>query len=317
MRRGKIFIAFGGLLMFAGLAIYGLKVYIHIGDPSRSGISDVHYLIVHDIARDALNKEFDRQVVGLDEKSKLRLKTIFNQIYGFGYYSEEEFARHAKIWENEEKPFYYRYIKRSEDVMDSLYFEHGLRFSSQKIKDYVADKDILNIGAETYNPANVMAKYTKGKIFCIGNKLTNNVPEDLQSKCIFIDANLSSQDKNIDLGKIVVNGVEKKLEHKLESLDSLFANKSTKIGFIRIRNYTYSRHESGDHLMNVLKGGLEIIKKNRPVLSISYCHSLESLLKLKPFLENNLPDYVFEIQRHGYKNESTAVLFCYPKELAE
>ena len=66
-----------------------------------------------------------------------------------------------------------------------------------------------------------------------------------------------------------------------------------------------------------VKGGLEIIKKNRPVLSISYCHSLESLFDLKPFLENNLPDYLFEIQRHGYKNESTAVLFCYPKELAE
>ena len=50
-------------------------------------------------------------------------------------------------------------------------------------------------------------------------------------------------------------------------------------------------------------------------MSISYCHSRDSLLKMKPFLEGILDNYVFEIQRHGYKNESTAVIFCYPKEL--
>ena len=332
MKCGKIIAYCCGMALFAGLAICGLKTYIHIGDPSTSGISDVHYRIVYDIARDFLNEEFDRQIIGLDETSKLRLRTIFNQIYGFGYYSDGEFGKHAKIWENEEKPFYYRYINRAADVMDSFYFEHGLRFASQKIKDYVANKDILIVGSETYNPAIALNIYTSGKIFCIGKtpqskfvwpKLSDNV----RSRCTFIDALLGAKGTNLEDAKddimhsitaspgdiiSVVNGTYK----NIETLDSLFANKSTKIGFIRMRNYINVRYEnSEDPLINAIKGGIELIKKNRPVMSISYCHSRDSLLKMKPFLDGILDNYVFEIQRHGYKNESTAVIFCYPKEL--
>ncbi len=69
--------------------------------------------------------------------------------------------------------------------------------------------------------------------------------------------------------------------------------------------------------MKVIKGAINTIKQQRPIMSIAVYHNNEELFGIKPFLESQLKDYVFEFQFLSFhlNNLTELTLFCYPKEL--
>jgi len=69
--------------------------------------------------------------------------------------------------------------------------------------------------------------------------------------------------------------------------------------------------------MKVIKGAINTIKQQRPVMAIAVYHNNEELFGIKPFLESQLKDYVFEFQFLSFYlgNLTELTLFCYPKEL--
>jgi hypothetical protein len=82
------------------------------------------------------------------------------------------------------------------------------------------------------------------------------------------------------------------------------------VGFIKMDVEGYG--------MPIIKGAMETIKSQRPVLSLGVYHNYEELFEIKPFLQRHLNDYVYEFQLQQFGSEDfyDMTLFCYPKELS-
>jgi hypothetical protein len=80
-----------------------------------------------------------------------------------------------------------------------------------------------------------------------------------------------------------------------------------------------SKADLEGHGFRMIKGAMNTIKIQRPVLSIGIYHNYEELFEIKPFLQERIADYVFEFQLHRFSEGKFVelVLFCYPKELAD
>lgn len=91
---------------------------------------------------------------------------------------------------------------------------------------------------------------------------------------------------------------------KVISLDSYFANK--KCDFIKMDIEGAEYH--------ALCGGINIIKRDRPILTISIYHSMEDYYRIPKYLRSELQDYKFYIRQHSLILSET-VLYAIPNEL--
>ena len=71
-------------------------------------------------------------------------------------------------------------------------------------------------------------------------------------------------------------------------------------------------HVEGGELA-ALKGGLETIKRQRPMLAVTTYHNRQGLWELPGWLMDNLPDYVFLWRQHTWCGTG-AVMYCLPRE---
>ena len=62
-----------------------------------------------------------------------------------------------------------------------------------------------------------------------------------------------------------------------------------------------------------LKGGLKVIKRDRPCLAISIYHSLEDYYRIPEMLMEELKNYAFIVRHHSFVFSET-VLYCIPCE---
>jgi hypothetical protein len=98
---------------------------------------------------------------------------------------------------------------------------------------------------------------------------------------------------------------------EMTTIDAEVKKHNMTVGFIKMDVEGYG--------MPVIKGAIETIKSQRPVLSLGIYHNHEELFHIKPFLEKHLTDYVFEfhLQEFTSGDFNEMILLCYPKELAE
>lgn len=62
---------------------------------------------------------------------------------------------------------------------------------------------------------------------------------------------------------------------------------------------------------------MDTLKTQRPVLSVGIYHNYEELFEIKPLLQKELKNYVYEFQLHRFSKGKFVelTLFCYPEEL--
>jgi FkbM family methyltransferase len=199
-----------------------------------------------------------------------------------------------------------------------------LRFSNQAIRQYIANKDFIDGGAYIGDSAAVFAKYyfpRKVYSFDISKKIfdkyvqtmtQNKIPDDkyefinmglFDKKCETLIKDDAHQGTNLySKGSAVC---------KLCDLDSFAQTHSLNIGFIK------SDLEGVG--LDGLKGMVQTIKKDRPVLSLAIYHNPIEFFDMKIYLEKiveNL-DYTIHIKQfHPFHDAVVEVaLFAYPKEL--
>jgi len=203
-------------------------------------------------------------------------------------------------------------------------FHHGLRFASQKLKNYIAGKDFIDGGAYIGDSTIMLAKlYDPKKVYAFEisrinqesflNVMKNNcIPEN---KFELVLSGLSDAKKTMrvqDAGTFGVSAAthgDTKIE--LTPLDFFTKERELNVGFIK------ADLEGAGY--DALKGMLETIKKDKPVLSLSIYHTPEEFFEMKPLLEEAVKElnYKITIQRFcawlDYLAEIT--LFAYPREL--
>ena len=207
---------------------------------------------------------------------------------------------------------------------DVYLFHHGLKYTTQNLKNYIAGKDFVDGGAYIGDSAIMLAKlYNPKKIYAFeisdinGKRFievmkTNNISED---KFELVLQGLSDSKKEAYMndtgdqgGWVAVTG-DTKIE--LTDLDSFAKEKGLHVGFVK------ADLESAG--VDALKGMLETIKKDRPVLSLATYHTPEEFFDMKPILEEAVKElnYTITIQRFDPWLSWLAeiAIFAYPKEL--
>ena len=211
----------------------------------------------------------------------------------------------------------------NEIVPEVFYFHHGLRFANPKVLNYIKDKDIIDCGAYIGDSVLVLREYTDAKIYCYEFSKSNiNAFEKVMklnsvasSKYVIVPVALGDE-----LGNIHVEEENNANSgRQLKEGNGYVVKKTTIDEEAKIRNFRVGLIKAdveGDG-MRIVKGAINTIKQHRPVLSLAVYHNTDELFGIKPFLENNLKNYVFEfhLQQFELGNFNEMILLCYPKEL--
>lgn len=98
---------------------------------------------------------------------------------------------------------------------------------------------------------------------------------------------------------------------QMTTIDEEVKKYKLSVGFIKMDVEGYGLH--------VIKGAIETIKSQRPVLSLGIYHNRDELFKIKPLLEKHLKNYVYEFKLQGFDlfDFNEMILFAYPKEILQ
>jgi FkbM family methyltransferase len=88
------------------------------------------------------------------------------------------------------------------------------------------------------------------------------------------------------------------------TIDEYFEN--IKVGFVKM--------DIEGAEQKALKGGMRVIKRDRPILAISIYHGLEDMVEIPNMFMKELPDYNYIVRHHSYTYSET-VLYGVPCEL--
>ena len=281
---------------------------------------------------------------GLDEESKNRLDIYLNR---FLYFPDGRLVKHYNLskvfydslYTEEEKNF----LKEFEDnpsqyggfyselgfqTTDAWVFHHGLKFSSNKVKEYIKNKDFIDGGAwigdgvvmfnKHYNPNKIFAFEISPKN-CECFKQTMNINRIPNDKYHLVPLGLGDKKENMyiadDWGvstSILISG-EKKTEVCLTDLDSYVNDNKINPGFIKANLEGYG--------LKALNGMVNTIRTHRPVLSLAIYHTPEEFFEMKPLLTEITKDINYRITLDRFSVKTDVVIditiFAYPAELYE
>ena len=195
---------------------------------------------------------------------------------------------------------------------------HGLLDLSEKAKKYIQNKIFIDAGAYNGNSSLIFLEYLPEKVYAfdISEKNSQKFQKNMQMNKISTDKvelfrnGLGDAEQDIAFedgkdGSTSLNHSGNSHVH-ITTVDSFFRNIGP-IGFIKadVEGFGYK----------MLCGMTEILKRDRPILSLSIYHNAEEFLEMKPFLESLDLNYnirIVPMERYFF---TEIVLFAVPNEL--
>ncbi|WP_367388201.1 FkbM family methyltransferase [Lewinella sp. LCG006] len=211
-----------------------------------------------------------------------------------------------------------------------FYFYHGLSLLPPSLIEYVKGEDFVDVGAYVGDSAIALSSYDYRKIYSIEmsqhsinayhrNMEKAGIPRE---KYEVINVAISTEDdlpaiELPDTGSAGFSLMRKRgkydvIEIEQRSFDTLVKEHGIKPRFIKVDIEGYAMH--------FVQGGIQALKKYRPVLSLAIYHNPTEFFEIKPFLEAELPNYGFMIRKltPGIQNNlchSEVILLAYPLEI--
>lgn len=193
-------------------------------------------------------------------------------------------------------------------------YHHGLTLVQDKIKEYIKNTCFIDAGAFIGDSAYVFAKYQPDKILSFEPSKKNckifasNMKKSKISCFQLVQAGISDVPGEFFIDEELGGGTalthKGKYSVKAFSIDNYLSNnKEKRIGVIK-----------GDlegMALNMVRGAIKTIQKDRPVLLIAIYHTKEEFLEVYKYLKANLSDYTFQVASLSTIQEVT--LIGYPK----
>ena len=189
------------------------------------------------------------------------------------------------------------------------------RYFIDEIKEVITENEtFVDVGAYDGRVSKKFAELVKNKynnIYCIeGDPIT---AERLKKDLVEIDRlfviNTIVGETDGTVGFITNMGYLSSIDnrsnniYKMEKLDSLDCiNKPTFIKY----------HLEGGEL-SAIKGSIQTLKTNRPIVVVTSYHTIDGLLDLPSYLMENLAEYRFIWRNHNYQGQGS-VIYCIPNE---
>ena len=268
-----------------------------------------------------------------DERSKLSIKFAGKQM--LMYLTENKLPQPPK-WVNKDSKKWHPQREKLQKLLPDLdlleevfYFNHGLRFCSQKIRDYVKEGDILDIGAYIGDSAIALLGYTDKKIYSyeLSTKQANEIKENLIK---YNDYAIKNYGKQLNDHIIVINkGVSDKKDTIYIDDVANAGGAVSKTGNTSVEIDTVD--DEVDRLgisplfikadvegvgLKLLQGSVNTIKKFKPVISISIYHSFEEFFGIFEFMKQ-FPNYLCEFHSENDNLMSFCEIsaFFYPADI--
>ncbi|MDR0603819.1 MAG: FkbM family methyltransferase [Bacteroidales bacterium] len=192
------------------------------------------------------------------------------------------------------------------NIAEVATFDHhyGLKRLPEITQKYINGKDFLDIGAAEGDTAIMLLQYNPRKVFAYEpvaktyQKLLVN-SKLWKDKIVAVKKGIGDEETtmeiNINPTNEGANTVKKNLSigfsrKKIEKIDIITIDKECKdrnIGLIKmdIEGFEYY----------AVKGGLETIKRDKPVLFISIYHTGKDFFEIPPLLKSHVPEYKFRM----------------------
>lgn len=193
--------------------------------------------------------------------------------------------------------YYLPYNNFSENV---FFHDYGLKYLPKNIIEYIKGKDFLDIGAfigdsailfsKKYNPRQVYAyEPINSNIEHLNKTLAKNAVDNIQivKKGIGDEENIidmyfdPNELSNSSINSIVTDNLREKQKIQITTIDQ--ESKDRIIGLIKM--------DIEGAEFSAISGGLETIKRDKPVLLISMYHTGKDFFDIPPLLKEIAPEY--------------------------
>lgn len=197
------------------------------------------------------------------------------------------------------KMFEREYPGMREHEISTLYFHNGLKLVPDSAKKNIENKVCIDAGAFTGDSALVFNKfYNFSKIYSF-EPLSENYKILKENIAKYELRNVEAVDKGLG-AEISVLHIEKNgsascitkdsgQEVAITTIDDFRKRKNLEISLIKMDIEGFE--------FNAIKGAMETIREQRPILLISIYHSGKDFFEIKPLLEDVCSQYTFKIAK--------------------
>ena len=197
------------------------------------------------------------------------------------------------------------YIYDNKYILNRNFFEFPNfydRIGLDKIKnlDFIKDKAIIDAGAFIGDTALILSEYTNDKVYSFEpflsnfNSMKKNIELNNKNNIEPIYMALGDEDKKIHINESGISSANKLDINsnsgnnvQMTTLDSFVDKNNIKVGLIKTDLEGFEQ--------NFLKGSLNTIKKQKPILIISIYHNYSDFFDIKPMIEELDLGYKFKI----------------------
>lgn len=209
-------------------------------------------------------------------------------------FSEDEETLHRKIWSQDLSK--YKIIDKTGFQPEVFYFKNGLSFLDDEIvKKHLEKGCIIDGGACTGDSALMFAEYDfVNKIYSF--EPCNDQYLNLKNT---LEINNCTKAEAIKLGLCDADGEVEILGEKCETITIDTFAKDKKVGCIKL--------DIEGLELNTIKGAIETIKRDCPLLLICLYHTPQDFFEIKPLLESLNLGYKFKVANTEPGNEFIGV----------
>ncbi len=197
------------------------------------------------------------------------------------------------------------YIYDNKYILNRNFFEFPNfydRIGLDKIKnlDFIKDKAIIDAGAFIGDTALILSEYTNDKVYSFEpflsnfNSMKKNIELNNKNNIEPVYMALGDEDKKIHINESGISSANKLDINsnsgnnvQMTTLDSFVDKNNIKVGLIKTDLEGFEQ--------NFLKGSLNTIKKQKPILIISIYHNYSDFFDIKPMIEELDLGYKFKI----------------------
>lgn len=224
-------------------------------------------------------------------------------------------------WRKLKRTLKHRYrLKRF--LPEVFFYEHGLKMLPASVRTYIAGKDFIDAGAFIGDSTLVLARYAPRTIYSCEMSAVNlkQLRKTLEDNPVQVPVEIVQTALGDHCGTISfcdsggggcgrVDGAE---QATLETVDHLVERFQMKVGLIKA--------DIEGMGLQLVKGMTEVLKRDRPVLSLAVYHNPEEFFEIKPTIEALNLGYRFRLVRLHPVNDllrhwAEETLLCYPAEL--
>jgi FkbM family methyltransferase len=189
------------------------------------------------------------------------------------------------------------YLPQNQFEVNTWSYHYGLKQLPDKIQDYIANKDFLDIGAFIGDSALMFLQYQPKRIFAYEpvtntyQDLIKTVEYEGNAKIHAIKKGIGDKEATVEIflygsASSILNDKHNNLPTERIEITTIDEEcKDKKVGLIKmdIEGFEYF----------AIKGGIETIKRDKPLLLISIYHTGKDFFEIPPMIKSCVPEYTF------------------------